>query len=545
VRLYDAQDSLLQSTKNTYTVRSSSLYYGAKILPYRTNYAWVELSGSLQLYTEPQNVIGYYPIFDCETLVRSDTTIVYANNTYLTTTTLNTYDSMFNQLVYSSHTGSGYVDEMQYYYPYNNPYDSVLVHMYLANRLSDVVGFSKYRDNISGTSLHAISSFSKTYEQLNYGFQESFVNIVEHVHPYNNLPTEIYYDHYDSSSNLLQFTTKKITNSFVWDYNSQYVIAEVKNAPVSLIAYTSFEADGKGNWTFSGAPSSDISSPTGKKVYALTSGNITKSLLDSTKTYTVSYWSKNGQQTVNGMGSITGRNLGNWTYYEHTITNPPGGSITVSGSGTIDELRLYPKGALMITYTYAPLIGMTSQCDQNNRISYYEYDSVGRLGLIRDQDKNIVKQICYNYAGQTENCHVATVYVNSVTSQNFIKNSGCFSGQIGTSVTYTVPQGIYSSAISQHVADSLALVDISTNGQSYANAHGGCVCDTTVCNGSDPSYKCINLNCEHGTAVCVSSVFANSQWTCTWYYRFSDCTQVFAYVTHPAFSGCTVAHLCR
>jgi hypothetical protein len=227
------------------------------------------------------------------------------------------------------------------------------------------------------------------------------------------------------------------------------------------------------------------------------------------------------------------------------VTSPSGGTITVSGSGTIDELRLYPKGAFMTTYTYAPLIGITSQCDLNNRISYYEYDSVGRLSLIRDQDKNIVKQICYNYAGQTENCHIATTYMNSTASQNFIKNSGCFSGQIGTSVTYTVPQGIYFSAVSQHVADSLALADIAANGQAYANAHGGCVCDTTVCDGSDPSYKCINLNCEHGTAVCVSSVFASGQWTCTWYYRFSDCTQVFAYVTHPAFSGCTVAHLCR
>jgi hypothetical protein len=62
------------------------------------------------------------------------------------------------------------------------------------------------------------------------------------------------------------------------------------------------------------------------------------------------------------------------------------------------------------TYTYDPLIGMTSQCDANNKISYYVYDAANRLSLIRDQDNNILKKICYNYAWQLEDCPL----VNSV-----------------------------------------------------------------------------------------------------------------------------------
>ena len=44
----------------------------------------------------------------------------------------------------------------------------------------------------------------------------------------------------------------------------------------------------------------------------------------------------------------------------------------------------------------------------------------------------------------------------------------------GTTVIYTVPEGTYSSTVSQEHADSLALADIQQNGQNYANRYGGC-----------------------------------------------------------------------
>ena len=86
----------------------------------------------------------------------------------------------------------------------------------------------------------------------------------------------------------------------------------------------------------------------------------------------------------------------NWTYFEHTVTGT--GTVTVSGSGGIDELRLYPKGALMTTYTYVPLIGASSTCDMDNRVTYYFYDGLGRLRYAEDQDGNILKTIEYHYA---------------------------------------------------------------------------------------------------------------------------------------------------
>lgn len=193
--------------------------------------------------------------------------------------------------------------------------------------------------------------------------------------------------------------------SFLWDYSNIHPIAEVKNASNSLIAYTSFEANGVGNWQdiMPGSIVSTAKGVTGNKYYTLNNIGLTVTGLDNTKRYKVTYWSKNGMYIVSGAGTsgyprslktITIAGV-NWTCWEHVV-----GSVTlvnISGVGGIDELRLYPDDAKMATYTYEPLIGITSQCDANNTINYYEYDGFGRLKTVKDWDGNVIKTLDYQY----------------------------------------------------------------------------------------------------------------------------------------------------
>lgn len=277
---------------------------------------------------------------------------------------------------------------------------------------------------------------------------------------------ELSIDIYDSTGNILEIHKEHDTyNSFIWSYKGLYPVAKVVNARHNQTAYTSFEADGKGNWNYGADGQPDATAPGGYKVFSL-SGTVTSNTLP-TGSYTVSYWNRNGTVLVNGSPGTEIASSNGWTMYRHMLSNVT--NVTVSGSGLIDELRLYPTGSQMSTYAYKPLIGMSSEAGPDGQILYYEYDSYNRLKTIRDVDRNILKMFRYKYADQVV---PDVVYYNSTISQEFTRNN-CGAGYVGGSVTYTVPAGIYA-ASSQAEADALAQADLTSNGQSYANENGAC-----------------------------------------------------------------------
>jgi len=186
--------------------------------------------------------------------------------------------------------------------------------------------------------------------------------------------------------------------AYIFDYNSRLPVAVASNAEESSIAYCSFEADGKGNWNFSGTPVTDATALTGSKSYAFNGNAITKTGLNSSKKYIVSYWTKGSvAYSITGTqgSAIKGETRKGWTYFQHIVTGVT--SISISGTASIDELRLYPSDAKMVTYTYEPMLGMTSKCSDNDYVEYYEYNSLGKLMAIRDANGNLLKYYDYQY----------------------------------------------------------------------------------------------------------------------------------------------------
>ena len=203
------------------------------------------------------------------------------------------------------------------------------------------------------------------------------------------------------------------------------------------------------------------------------------------------------------------------TYVTQSVLDNPASDASLQTH--LNNLRSIP-GAMVTTYTYKPLVGLTSETDAAGRTTFYEYDFFNRLSVVRDQDGYVRKKICYNYAGQPEYCNV---FYNVVKSDSFTRNN-CATGYIGSTVTYTVPAGTYS-AFTQAVADSLAQNDVDSNGQAYANANGTCTVECTTSNCSGANKKCINNVCETGVKVYTSSVqLGLHHWLCTYHYEWSD-----------------------
>lgn len=325
---------------------------------------------------------------------------------------------------------------------------------------------------------------------------------------------------YDAYSNPLQ-VNNVVTNqsaSVIMDYSNQYAIAKISNAAYADVAYTSFESDGTGNWTITGTARDYTASLTGKLSYNLSNGNITKSGLTSATTYLITVWGKSGA-TVNINGSSAGTSIASqngWNLYSKTVTGVT--TVTISGSGLIDELRLHPKDANMITTAYEPNIGPISICDANNTVLYNEYDNMNRLKLVRDKDKNILKKMEY-----TDSAMLFSGLPNSTAPDWQPYFQGNPSSAISCKKTGGVNNGTYDSVYidKNPYSDSFNLTKNIYVGTNH------CACPVPT---DPPSYKIVNGVCEEGIRYNNSTNYQKDlingvwvwHWKCDYYYFWSD-----------------------
>lgn len=157
-----------------------------------------------------------------------------------------------------------------------------------------------------------------------------------------------------------------IRNSTLWHPTLSLVIARVSNANADEVLYEGFE-DYTSNY------STDVK--TGLKSSQIAYNVV----LPSPGTYTLTYWSKSDAD---------------WILNVSTISS----NTTIGGVGTlIDEVRLHPQQARMVTYAYDDYGNVISVCDENNRITYTEYDEFNRVRVVRDSDRDIREYNEYNF----------------------------------------------------------------------------------------------------------------------------------------------------
>ncbi|MCF3109590.1 RHS repeat protein [Niabella sp. CC-SYL272] len=237
-----------------------------------------------------------------------------------------------------------------------------------------------------------------------------------------------------TSAKCLPLTVAQKASSvaYTWDNRFQSVSSITTSAVNSDVAYCNFEGsygvidDNKGNWDF-GADyiESSATAPMGNKVLRLVSNTLgaqhelrTMDSLVAGKRYVFSFWipapvvaSKFPKAYINNTtllpDATAKKTVNGWVYHELAFTAenrklyvrlPNAASGTVSN--TLDEVRLYPEGAAMKSYTYDAVNGnVTNSCDEHGVITHYEYDGMGRLVRIKDEQGNIINQNTYKYQG--------------------------------------------------------------------------------------------------------------------------------------------------
>lgn len=168
-----------------------------------------------------------------------------------------------------------------------------------------------------------------------YVFAKRGASTLDNVPPSEDL--KVTYDRYDANGNLEQYTLENGTPvSIIWGYNGQYPIVKIE----------------------------------GTKLQDIDAGFM--------------------QELRNLSNADADHCAGVMTECEEAKLRKRLNEFRFNGLFTGNNSQI-------TTYTYDPLVGVTSITTPNGQIEYYKYDSSGRLMHVKDHNGNIIKKIDYHY----------------------------------------------------------------------------------------------------------------------------------------------------
>jgi YD repeat-containing protein len=276
---------------------------------------------------------------------------------------------------------------------------------------------------------------------------------------------KITYDQYDDKGNILQYTPESGSPvALIWGYNQTQPIAKIENATYAeaIAKYTTDENIFRNN-----LPKAMVTTYTYIPLVGV------KSITDPKgQTTTYEYDQFNRLKFIKDQDlNILQRYC--YNYKGQIIDCSQVGQITYISSAKIGSFikNNCATGGVGLPLTYSEAAGAYS-----STISQADADSKGLMK--------------FNTDGQTyANTNGTCTFTSSTQSGLFIKNN-CVTGSVGSSVTYNVVAGAYTSTISQVDADAKAQANVTANGQTYANANGTCTFKSIVKSGSFKSKNC-------------------------------------------------------
>jgi hypothetical protein len=310
-----------------------------------------------------------------------------------------------------------------YKYPVDSSSTNAYKHMVMRHILDPVIEESTFKNS------NFVHSSGSNYQQWADTAILTPVRTMLKVGSGTNHATLVF-DNYDQHGNMLSVSKPLGAKmNYLWGYKKIYPIAQVKAGTSPQIAFTNCEErltdvdednNGSNMSFYTDDPAYFPSdSHTGRHSFKLTDGTghvITTSNKLPAGNYIFNYWSKgSGSGNVSVVSIDEGYNIlsntdlpanaNGWEYHELKLNIPVSDWFTIypNDSGLpllVDDIRIHPVGSEMTTYTYDPMVGMTSMTDAKGMTTYYEYDSFKRLSNIKDKEGNIIKHFDYRYKNQ-------------------------------------------------------------------------------------------------------------------------------------------------
>jgi hypothetical protein len=222
---------------------------------------------------------------------------------------------------------------------------------------------------------------------------------------------DTYLDVYDAyGTPLVLRDQSRMTASVLLGYNGAIPAVDIKNARYDQIVYSDFEPHSSTTVTQNGTIST--TDPwTGQNCLALGSSTYaqqTSVVRGAGKNYRFSCWAKGAAtlsiQINSATAVVVGTSGATWQYIEKVIDMSAiivgatfSFKLTSTASVSVDNIAFYPESSTISSHAYDPLNGKTADLDSRGGAGFQDYDQLGRVRYVKNQDKDIVQIQDYHY----------------------------------------------------------------------------------------------------------------------------------------------------